>query len=235
MSVASAINSLNYTTPPSSTSSTSSSSTNSSSSSSTSATDATTAYNTFLTLLTTQLQHQDPLNPTDSSQFTSQLIQLSSVEQQEKTNSQLASIASALSTVGLSSGVAYLDKSVVYNGSSAPIQNGSANWSYSLSAPANSVILSVKDASGQTVYSTQGDTASGGHNFSWDGTDTNGNQYSSGNYTLTVTALDSSGNAVSSSVYGTGKVTGIDSSSGSPVLLVGDASVQLSDVIGVKS
>jgi flagellar basal-body rod modification protein FlgD len=186
-------------------------------------------------LLTTQLQHQDPLNPTDSSQFTSQLIQLSSVEQQEKTNSQLSDIASALSTVGLSTGVAYLDKTVVYNGSSAPLQNGSANWSYSLNSAADSVKLTVTNSSGQVVYSGYGDTSAGGHSFSWNGTDSNGNQYTDGNYTLNVSALDSSGNTISSSVYGSGKVTGIDSSSGSPVLLVGNASVQLSDVIGVKS
>jgi len=207
----------------------------SSSSNSAATNDATTAYNTFLTLLTTQLTHQDPLNPTDSSQFTSQLIQLSSIEQQQQTNSQLASIASALNTVGLSTGVSYLDKTVVYDGNVAPLQDGTANWSYSLPSDAASVKITVTDSDGNTVFSGTGDATAGGHAFNWDGKDSDGNQLPDGNYTLTVTAVDSSGNSVSPTISGSGKVTGIDSSSGTTALLVGSVEVDLSSVIGVKS
>jgi flagellar basal-body rod modification protein FlgD len=198
-------------------------------------TDATTAYETFLNLLVTQLQHQDPLNPTDSTQFTSQLIQLSNVEQQEQTNAQLASISSALSMVGLSTGVAYLDKTVVYSGDTSPLQDGKASWSYSLDSAADTVKLTVTDADGNVVYSADGETGAGGHTFSWDGKDADGNQLDSGNYKLTVTATDNAGNAVDSTIYGTGKVTGIDSSTGVPILLLGNAAVELAAVIGVKS
>lgn len=204
-------------------------------SSSSDPTDATTAYETFLNLLVTQLQHQDPLNPTDSTQFTSQLIQLSNVEQQEQTNAQLASISSALNMVGLSTGVAYLDKTVVYTGDTSPLQDGKASWSYSLDSAAENVKLTVTDSDGNVVYSADGETGAGGHSFSWDGVDADGNQHDSGNYTLTVTATDSSGNPVSGTIYGTGKVTGIDSSTGTPILLLGNAAVELAAVIGVKS
>ena len=50
----------------------------------------------FLKLLTTQLKNQDPLNPTDSSQFAVQLATFSGVEQQTKTNTLLSSIESQL-------------------------------------------------------------------------------------------------------------------------------------------
>ena len=49
-------------------------------------------FQTFLTLLTTQLQHQNPLDPLDTNQFTAQLVQFAGVEQQLKSNDQLKSL-----------------------------------------------------------------------------------------------------------------------------------------------
>src|SRR5882672_3804776 len=49
-------------------------------------------FQTFLTLLTTQLQHQNPLDPLDTNQFTAQLVQFAGVEQQLKQNDQLKSL-----------------------------------------------------------------------------------------------------------------------------------------------
>src|SRR3546814_18878242 len=46
-------------------------------------------FDTFLTLLTTQLQHQDPLNPMDTNEFTSQLVELPGVEQAISKNQKL--------------------------------------------------------------------------------------------------------------------------------------------------
>lgn len=218
------------------TSTASSSSSNSSSSSSSSTTDATTAYNTFLTLLTTELQNQDPLNPTDTSEFTNQLIGLSSVEQQESMNSTLSSILDSLNSYGLSNGVAYIDKSVTYSGDTAALQGGSANWQYTLSGDAASTKLTVTDSDGNVVWSGTGDTSSGTHSFSWDGTDSDGAAYTSGAYKLTVTSVDSSGATVSSSISAIGTVTGVDTSSGSTELQLGDdLSIALSDVTGIRS
>ena len=51
-------------------------------------------FDTFLTLLTTQLKNQNPLEPLDTNQFTSQLVQFAQVEQQLKSNDQLATLVS---------------------------------------------------------------------------------------------------------------------------------------------
>jgi len=77
-----------------------SSSSGSSGSTLSSTTDATLAGNfqTFLTLLTTQLQNQNPLDPLDTNQFTQQLVQFASVEQQLKTNDQLTTLVSLQQT-----------------------------------------------------------------------------------------------------------------------------------------
>ena len=81
----------------SSVASTTSSST--STTSSTSSSDSTTSTNTFLSLLSTELENQDPLNPTDTAQFTSQLVELTGVEQQQASNNWLSTISTQLSTL----------------------------------------------------------------------------------------------------------------------------------------
>src|SRR6201996_5577022 len=141
--------------------------TGSSSSNSSSATSASNAYNTFITLLTSQLQHQDPLNPTNTDTFTQELIQLSGVEQQLTTNQTLSSMNTDLSTITQANGLGYVGKTVTASGATAPLQNGEAQWDYTLNSSAQVVTLNVKDSSGNTVYQTTGNTNSGEHTFSW--------------------------------------------------------------------
>ena len=50
-----------------------------------------TGMNQFLTMLVAQLQNQDPLNPMDGTDFTAQLAQFTSLEQQFQMNDNLAS------------------------------------------------------------------------------------------------------------------------------------------------
>src|ERR1700735_1652211 len=104
------------------------------SSSSTASTQVTTAYNTFITLLTAQLQHQDPLNPTNTDTFTQELIQLSGVEQQLDTNQTLSSMNTDLSTITQANGLGYVGKTVTASGATSPIQSGTAQWDYTLNS-----------------------------------------------------------------------------------------------------
>ena len=214
-----------------------SSATLSSTTTSTSSTSSTadTAYNSFLTLLTTQLQNQDPLDPTDPDEFTSELIQLAGVEQQIDTNDQLEQLLSSVNAMTLSSGVGYIGRSVEFDSSDTALQDGSAKWNYSLDASADSVKLSVSDSSGAVVYQTTGATSAGEHAFEWDGVGSDGTQYSSGSYTLAVQALDSDGNAIDTSTTAIGKVTGVDSSSGSVELKLGSLTVDLDDVMSITA
>lgn len=206
----------------------------SSSSSSTSSSQVTTAYNTFITLLTSQLQHQDPLNPTNTDTFTQELIQLSGVEQQLTTNSTLSNINTDLGTITQANGLGYVGKTVTASGTTAPLQNGKAQWDYTLDSAAQAVTLNVKDANGNTVYSTTGNPASGQHSFSWNGTTSSGSTVSSGDFTLSVAAADASGNAVSFTTSMVGQVTGVDTSSGSAQLQVGDIQVPIGNVTAIN-
>jgi len=211
--------------------STTSSTTSSTSTSSSSGLSA--DYDTFLQLLCAQLENQNPLDPTDATQFTSQLVQYSNLEQQIATNDKLDSVLSSLSTSTLSSSVGYLGHVVEAEGDSVTVQSDGtvdATWGYDLDSAASSVTLTITDSSGNTVWSGTGETASGSHSLEWDGTDSDGNAVDAGTYTLTVTALDSSGNAIDTTTSIKGTVTAVDSTDGTTTLELGGTSVSLSDI-----
>ena len=208
--------------------------TGSSSSNSSASSQVTNAYNTFITLLTSQLQHQDPLNPTNTDTFTQELIQLSGVEQQLTTNQTLSSINTDISTITQANGLGYVGKTVTAAGSASPLQNGKAQWDYTLNSAAKDVTLTVKDSNGNAVYSTSGNPASGQHSFSWNGTSSSGTTVSSGDYTLSVSATDTSGNSVSTTTSMVGQVTGVDTSGGTTQLQVGDIQVPIGNVTAIN-
>ena len=215
-----------------------------SSSSGSSTTSKSDTYQTFLTLLTTQLQNQDPTNPVDTTSFTTQLVQMSSLEQQMSTNDKLDELTSTVSdlassvtsSLGTTSGaVSYYGKTVEAKGSTTPLQDGEATWEYDLDSAAASIKLTITDSSGNTVYSdVSSNTAAGTHEVTWDGVGTDGQSYSGGTYTLSITALDSSGNAIDTTTRFKGAVTAVDSSSGTAVLSVGDVSLSASAVLSVS-
>jgi len=192
-------------------------------------------FDTFLTLLTTQLQNQDPLNPTDTNQFTQQLVEFSQVEQQINTNDHLKTLITQGVSQTAAYAVSYLGKSVTITNGNAPLRGGAANWSYGLGTQAARTVLTVTDANGNAVFSTAGETAPGAHGFAWNGQNSNGTQLPDGVYTLHVTASAADGTAVSSSVAASGVVDEVDMTSGTPKLLIGPMAISLSDVAGVAS
>lgn len=201
------------------------------SSSSTSTSSLSSTYNMFLTVLCKQLQSQNPLDPMDTNQFTSQLVQYSSVEQQIKTNDNLSKMLDQFSALTSSNGVAYIGHTVQATGDTNTLTDGSATWSYNLGSAASDVTLTLTDSEGKTVWTGSGDTASGQHTLNWDGKTTSGTQLADGgNYTLSVSATDSAGASVATSTAIRGKVTGVDTSSGSTELTVGDVTVALDTV-----
>lgn len=199
------------------------------------ASSASASYNTFLTLLTTQLQHQDPLNPTNTDTFTSEMIQLSGVEQELAINNTLSTISTNLNTLTASNGLGYIGKTVTASGSTVPMQNGQAQWSYDVSSAAANVKLSVVDSDGNTVYTTTGDGDAGTHSFTWNGQTTSGNSVSSGDFTLKVSATDSTGADITTTTDLIGTVTGVDTSSGTTTLKIGDIDVPVANVTSLTN
>lgn len=216
----------------------SSSSSSSTSSTSSSSSSLSASYDMFLQLLITELQTQNPLDPVDSTQFTQQLATYASLEQQISTNDKLDSVLSNFDSLSMSTGVGYIGKSVEADSDTLGVGSDGAvdgSWNYSLDADAASVTLTVVDSDGNTVWTGSGETSSGDHSFTWDGTNSSGETVSAGNYTLEVTAKDTSGDTVTSSISIVGTVTAVDSSDGTTVLELGSTQVDLSDVTRIAT
>ena len=177
-------------------------------------------FQTFLTLLTTQLQNQDPLSPLDTNQFTQQLVQFASVEQQLKTNSQLTTLVSLQQTAQSTQALGFVGKTAVVDGSTTAVTKGSATWN--LSVPTNSnVNISITNSTGQTVF-TGSYAVNAGNNlpFTWNGKGNDGTQWPDGKYKLTATAADSAGNSVAVSTQVHGVVNSVDLTQSPPLLSI---------------
>src|SRR5881394_1741167 len=159
-------------------------------------------FQTFLTLLTTQLQHQNPLDPLDTNQFTAQLVQFAGVEQQLKSNDQLKSLIDIEKSAQATQALIYVGNTVAVDGSTTQF-DGSATWN--LKAPkGTNATVTITNSTGQTVYSGKFTLTDGNSSFVWDGKGNDGTQYPAGDYKLTATGTDSSGQnvAIASEVQG---------------------------------
>src|SRR5437762_6545174 len=85
-------------------------------------------FQTFLTLLTTQLQNQNPLDPLDTNQFTQQLVQFASVEQQLRQNDQLKTLIAIEKSSQSTQALAYVGNTVAVDGSKAQFDGTGATW-----------------------------------------------------------------------------------------------------------
>jgi flagellar basal-body rod modification protein FlgD len=176
-------------------------------------------FQTFLQLLTTQLKNQNPLDPLDTNQFTQQLVQFAQVEQQLKSNDQLAKLVALEQTAQSTYALAFVGQAVAVDGATAPLSEGQATWSLTSTKPSVATV-NITSANGQTVYSGTFNINAGQHPFVWDGRDTNGQQWPDGNYTISVTALDASQQPVAVSTEIEALVDSADLSKNPPVLSI---------------
>jgi flagellar basal-body rod modification protein FlgD len=137
----------------------------------------------FLQLITTQLQNQDPMQPTDPSQFLGQLEGLSEV-------SSLQTMQSTMSSAQVTSGASLLGHSVLAPGTSATLASGGIiGGAVDAPAGATNLTVSIADSSGSPMTSFQVTPAgSGMTTFSWDGTTSTGATAPAGQYTVGVNA-----------------------------------------------
>ena len=186
-------------------------------------------FNTFLQLLTTQLKNQNPLDPLDTNQFTQQLVQFASVEQQINMNTQLTSLISLQQTAQSTAALNFVGQTVTVDGNTAQLASGQASWTFSSTKPADATIT-ITNATGQTVYSTSQAVQSGAQTFNWNGRDASGNTLPDGAYTMSITAVDSSGQNVAISTQVQGVVDSVDLSQNPPVLSVGGQNFTISQI-----
>ena len=186
-------------------------------------------FQTFLTLLTTQLKNQNPLDPLDTNQFTQQLVQFAQVEQQLKQNEQLATLVSLEKTAQATTALAYVGQTVAVDGQTAKLANNQAAWSFTVPKPVSATVT-IKNATGQTVYTGSFSMNTGTQSFEWDGRDAQGVQWPDGNYTITVTGKDTSGQTVAIPSEIEGVVDSVDLTKTPPELKVGGQAFTLDKI-----
>ena len=177
-------------------------------------------FQTFLTLLTTQLQNQNPLDPLDTNQFTQQLVQFAQVEQQLKQNDQLATLVNLEKTAQSTAALAYVGYTAVVDGSKTSFDGtNAATWT--LKVPNDTTAnITITNSAGQTVFTGSYGVQQGNRTFTWDGKGNDGKTWPPGNYTLTATATDASGQVTSLSTEILGRVDSVDLTKNPPLLSI---------------
>jgi len=189
-------------------------------------------FDQFLTLLTTQLKNQSPLDPLDTNQFTSQLVQFAGVEQQLKMNDTLATLLSLNQASTATDAVGFIGKTITANGATSPLKNGAAFWSVNMPAD-GSGIVTIKNSSGSVVQTLSSTFKSGAQTVKWDGTTSTGSKAPDGDYTISVDAKDLSGAAVTAKTEVIGVVDGVDMTGAEPMLKIGEISIPINKITRV--
>ncbi|MBK8523054.1 MAG: flagellar hook assembly protein FlgD [Betaproteobacteria bacterium] len=146
--------------------------------------------NRFLKLLTTQLRNQDPLNPMENAEMTSQLAQINTINGIEKLNTTLGKMLDIYDSGQSMQAAGLIGKHVLVPGNTLPLAGGQALGGALLAEAADEVTVSVLDRSGNLLQSQQlGPRSAGNVAFNWDGKKTDGTQMADGSYTFRVEAV----------------------------------------------
>jgi len=171
-------------------------------SSSTDATSTKDMAQNFLKMLTVQLQNQDPLNPMDNAQMTSQLAQLNMVDGVNKLNTTMGSLMAQMQAANFMNLSGSVGKTALAAGSDVYYSGQPVSLAAKLNDAVASLKATITDSNGQIIDSLDlGPASTGVTDFFWDGTDSQGNKVTAGSYKLQLSAKDLQGKDVTPSAY----------------------------------
>ncbi len=198
--------------------------------------NATMGKDEFVKLLLAQLGNQDPTTPMDSQAFVAQLAQFSSLEQLNTVNERLDSLLVAQTSTSQTAATTFVGKEATFKTDKLALgADGAALASGSLSADADTVAVNIVDGQGKTVRTLQiGAQHKGDFTFQWDGRDDNGARVAAGDYQLKVTAADSKGKTVETTMRSTGLVNGVSFQNGYPELLINGSKIKMSEIVEIN-
>lgn len=143
----------------------------------------------FLKLLVAQMKNQDPLNPLDNAQVTSQMAQLSTVTGINKLAELVQGLVASLAQSQTLAATGMIGRAVLSEGQQLRLDAGRATAGFALAGPADQVLVEIRDAAGRRVYSADvGPQPAGIGLFQWDGTRDDGNPAAPGVYAFEVHA-----------------------------------------------
>lgn len=159
-------------------------------------TDFSKNFDSFLTLLTQQLKNQDPLKPMDATQFTTQLVQFTGVEQSIRQNQNLENLLAMQQEVQFSQAANFIGKMIDVDGNSVTLTSEPNTVAYNVASQAQTVLLTIKDTTNNVVRQVSVDAKAGAHTYTWDSKADSGQIVPDGVYNVSVAGVDSSGNPV---------------------------------------
>jgi flagellar basal-body rod modification protein FlgD len=181
----------------------------------------------FLKLLVAQLNNQDPMNPMDNAQTTSQMAQINTVSGIQTLNESVKSLTSQFTSMQMLQGTQMVGRDVLLQSNTLSVENGQAKGAIDLSGRSDAVTINIQTAGGQTIDSINlGAMEAGRHEFSWDASAYPSN--SKPNFTVASTL---SGQEVSNTTFARDKVASVGLDNGSmTVQLQGRSPVSYSDI-----
>ncbi|XXN64597.1 flagellar hook assembly protein FlgD [Enterobacter ludwigii] len=150
--------------------------------------------NQFLNMLVAQLKNQDPTNPMDNSQLTTQLAQINTLSGIEKLNTTLGSISGQITTSQSLQSSTLIGHGVMVNGSQVLVGSGTTTpFGVELASASTATSVTIKDSNGATVRTIDlGKLSAGVHTFSWDGKMDDGSTAADGKYSVSLAASNGS-------------------------------------------
>jgi flagellar basal-body rod modification protein FlgD len=177
------------------------------------------------------MKNQDPLNPLDNAQVTTQLAQINTVTGIEKLNTTVQALSTSMLANQSVQGAAMIGRQVYAVGSTLTLADGKATGALNLTQPADRVYVSIADAAGTVIRRIElGSAGTGISGFQWDGKTDAGTTAAAGQYTFQVVAA--SGNkSIPAEPIALGKVDGVSlGTSGMKLNLQGGGSIGMTDV-----
>ena len=154
---------------------------------------ATDMQNRFLKLLVTQMKNQDPLNPMDNAQVTSQMAQLSTVTGIDKLNVTLQALSDSMLPNQSLQAASMIGRGVLVSGNQVELVNGTGFGGVDLAQSADQVDITIHDQAGASVRNIRlGAQPAGQMNWQWDGRSDAGVNAAEGSYTFSVKAVQAS-------------------------------------------
>ena len=177
----------------------------------------------FMKLLVAQMKNQDPLNPMDNAQMTSQIAQINTVSGIEKLNTTVTSLLASFNNLQAQSATQLPGRSVLVPGTGLTLTDGKAMGGVELGGAADAVTVDIVDATGATVRSLSlGASSAGVRSFNWDGLLTDGKAAPDGGYRIRVSAT-AGGNPVPSGALAVSRVQAVSTGSNGVQLDLGSA------------
>lgn len=196
-------------------------------STSTAASDANASQDRFLKLLVAQLNNQDPMNPMDNAQMTSQMAQINTVTGIQQVNETLKSMATQFSSLQVMQGTSMVGRDVLIEGNTLSPSAGVASGAIDLAGKADSVKVDILSPGGQILESFNLGTLDAGRQpFDWDASNYTG----SGNPSFKVTAT-MGGQPIATTSLARDKVLSVGSENGvMNIQLAGRSSVSYDSI-----